>query len=193
MKLTLLLLTTVTLASARPTRLLENARVTGKLNARQMAPSSSPKRVDDMVYYRNQGPPDRVQFGQCIPLEKNGNPIKFEKFSQGASCYGYKDNQCTELAVPLPFWLPAHVPLPNPLNIGSIVIKSYLCQSLVNEPLLKPIDPLLKPAMDALPPPLPQAIGQPASQKSTSSGRSAGEAAGDSRRNIKGDGNAATS
>ncbi|CAO3593650.1 unnamed protein product [Absidia cylindrospora] len=116
---------------------------TNQLHARQMAPpssldTSSPS-TDETLFYRNQGQPDRVQFGQCIPLEKKGDPVKFAKFARPASCYGYKDNLCTEPVLPVPFLLPANVPLDNPLNLGSIVVGSYLCRSLADDPLLKPV------------------------------------------------------
>ncbi|CAO3593651.1 unnamed protein product [Absidia cylindrospora] len=171
MKLILFLLIAATLASARPTRLSGNTR----FNVRQLPPSdmsSAPINVDETLYYRNQGPPDRLQFGKCIPLEKNGDPVKFAKFAQPASCYGYKDNLCTELALPVPFLLPANVPLDNPLNLGSVVVGSYLCRSLKNEPLLKPIHPLLKPALDVLQPQKqqPQAIGQSSSAAANGGG-----------------------
>ncbi|ORZ05203.1 hypothetical protein BCR42DRAFT_443808 [Absidia repens] len=187
MKLTLFLLTTTLIASfasGQPVKLFMNdMRLTGhinKLNARQMAPpttlgtlspdgaavedpslssSTSPSgTADETIHYRNQGPADRVQFGKCIPLNKeNGDSVKFGKFAKPASCYAYKDNLCENLAFPFPVLLPSNVELGNPFNVAAEFIGAYICRSLDNEPLLKPAMAALTPVSS-----LSQQVPQPA-------------------------------
>ncbi|CAO3593649.1 unnamed protein product [Absidia cylindrospora] len=65
--------------------------------------------------------------------------------------------------------------LDNPLNLGSVIVGSYLCRSLENEPLLKPALDVLQPQKQQ-----PQAIGQSSSAAAASAANGGGSVASSS-------------
>ncbi|KAH9479546.1 hypothetical protein JR316_0008140 [Psilocybe cubensis] len=89
--------------------------------------AADPKLVFAGIRY-GEGPPEVVQYNQCVPWRKNGKTIANAVFCQPASCYVFADEHCSEgPTTPAPVDVPVSVDFLNAADFVELLGQSAYC------------------------------------------------------------------
>ncbi|CAO3593671.1 unnamed protein product [Absidia cylindrospora] len=69
-----------------------------------------------------------VAFHQCVPFQKNQNPVNYAMFSKPVICNSYVDEACQQLQRPVPLLFLPRTPAQNLAYLGGVITGSYACR-----------------------------------------------------------------
>ncbi|PPQ91490.1 hypothetical protein CVT25_013747 [Psilocybe cyanescens] len=93
----------------------------------QACKAADPQLVFAAIRY-GEGPPELVEYNQCVPWRKDGDVIANAVFCQPASCFVFSDVNCeVGPSVPVPVDVPVPIDFLNAVDFVELLGQSAYC------------------------------------------------------------------